>query len=600
MYNDYPVTAVGNGHVLVYRNNEDIISVRTWSHSSPSLASARGEMGLVSEDGALSGKPVFLRRFYGKMSFTLSDHLCIGNVTDEYMGKNVVLALSLATPGGTFAYSSYPVPFTMYNRLLVSGNARAEINGRVLDVSSDGGCVAFVGGPEFDKCAENADYLLSLDPERAIDEYKATVKGYADSIDIKDKIKGKYKSEIAAAAESCHLAVKTQQDSSGGISAGYPYCLGYVRDQYGAARGLIALGDIPSAISITEFFLESYIKNGTVHNAYGMKMPTVAHIHENDKTEITGYLMLMVLDCLDSLPDGEKKEYFSKMLPLLKECARLQRSQIRKGMLPFNGDETYIAGGMLPRNTLYDGSAEATLLFIEAGERFLRALKAFGMEKELDAKELLSAIEECKSGYEENFIKDGILITNNPDRCGISQMPQYRHGVCEGCFAFGWTEKGKKGRYFCPDCTEKFKKGQNEPENERRVHTLLSVSMMPGFINSEFLSPSLWKKGVINAVKRYIKTGLLPSSESGERATGYDMGLLLISAVRLLEWNGLSQDEREMLNGAKDALIEGLLSAKDQTGTYAEYYDGGRPAGTRYRPWESMINITALIEASKQ
>ncbi len=38
------------------------------------------------------------------------------------------------------------------------------------------------------------------------------------------------------------VLIKAQQSSEGAVLAGYPYPLGYVRDQYGVSRGLLALG----------------------------------------------------------------------------------------------------------------------------------------------------------------------------------------------------------------------------------------------------------------------------------------------------------------------------------------------------------------------
>ena len=49
---------------------------------------------------------------------------------------------------------------------------------------------------------------------------------------------------------------------------------------------------------------------------------------------------------------------------MLTWCADAQERHLVAGMLPFNGDETYVAGGMLPRSALDDGSAEATLLYV--------------------------------------------------------------------------------------------------------------------------------------------------------------------------------------------------------------------------------------------
>ena len=56
-----------------------------------------------------------------------------------------------------------------------------------------------------------------------------------------------------------------------------------------------------------------------------------------------------------------------------------QQRHLVNGMLPFNGDETYVAGGILPRFALNDGSAEATLLFIESGTQLLDFVEKEGL-----------------------------------------------------------------------------------------------------------------------------------------------------------------------------------------------------------------------------
>lgn len=38
------------------------------------------------------------------------------------------------------------------------------------------------------------------------------------------------------------------------------------------------------------------------------------------------------------------------------------------------------------------------------------------------------------------------------------------------------------------------------------------------------------------------------------------------------------------------------LSVTDSAGVWSKYYDDHIPQGTRYRPWESAINIEALIK----
>jgi hypothetical protein len=43
------------------------------------------------------------------------------------------------------------------------------------------------------------------------------------------------------------------------------------------------------------------------------------------------------------------------------------------------------------------------------------------------------------------------------------------------------------------------------------------------------------------------------------------------------------------------ALYEKTLELADSTGAWAEYYRDHKPAGTRCRPWESAINVEALL-----
>jgi hypothetical protein len=38
-----------------------------------------------------------------------------------------------------------------------------------------------------------------------------------------------------------------------------------------------------------------------------------------------------------------------------------------------------------------------------------------------------------------------------------------------------------------------------------------------------------------------------------------------------------------------------MLSVLDDTGTWTEYYRDGKATGTRYRPWESGIDLEAAI-----
>ena len=80
----------------------------------------------------------------------------------------------------------------------------------------------------------------------------------------------------------------------------------------------------------------------------------------------------------------------------------------------------------------------------------------------------------------------------------------------------------------------------------------------------------------------YQRTGMLPSRPDGHTTVGYDYGLLLYNLSLLKDT-------------AATAVYEKMLALTDDTGTWSEYYEDGKARGTRYRPWESGINLEAAL-----
>ena len=106
---------------------------------------------------------------------------------------------------------------------------------------------------------------------------------------------------------------------------------------------------------------------------------------------------------------------------------------------------------------------------------------------------------------------------------------------------------------------------------------------MPAYLRFEGLD----QKIIVNYLKRLTEElkerGHIYSNEEAQKNVGYDYGLLLCNLVRY------------RLPGAQ-AVYDKLLDLLDEAGAWSEYYVADQPAGTRYRPWESGINIDALIE----
>jgi hypothetical protein len=90
---------------------------------------------------------------------------------------------------------------------------------------------------------------------------------------------------------------------------------------------------------------------------------------------------------------------------------------------------------------------------------------------------------------------------------------------------------------------------------------------------------------------RWLATDQLPSQADdagGSTATvGYDYGFLLMGLDRIR-------------HPGTDDLAVRTLSLADATGMWVEYYDlDSKGFKTRCRPWESAINIAALLQHLK-
>jgi hypothetical protein len=256
----------------------------------------------------------------------------------------------------------------------------------------------------------------------------------------------------------------------------------------------------------------------------------------------------------------------------------VQKKWLVHGMLPFNGDETYVAGGLLPRSALNDGSAEATMLFVESGRKYLDWVKAGKRWTDKEITENQAVIAEVQTNFAANFWSSGTLWTNNPERARLADLPLFRHGVCENagpdCLmtryqGIVWTQRNENGRYVCAGCIS----GKPLPAAEPRAYNLLSVALSPFYMNFSIMPFDRLEPAVMQILKK----------NDEPRTVGYDYGFLLAALTRLGRPEAASQFRK-------------TLSVLDSEGAWAEYYLNDQPYGTRCRPWESAINLEALID----
>lgn len=603
------VHCLGNGRLCAYEQGPNVIQVFGPPYSSPSLlrmdvaAACRVESASWREPGGA----VWRHRlnFDGAgaaeiTDFVAADAPCLVRRLDCETGvtfrlrtpKGVALlpnpsrftgcgaALLLWAEAGTPIYGAYPTAHRQYMQMLVTGEASCRQTGEneVELAVPPGRCALYCcGGPSYPEAVETAERMLAAGPDALLDGARAMWRTFAgERKDFGSLIPAAFpwKERLLAMIDSVAVLIKAQQGMEGGVLAGYNYHLGYIRDQYGVFRCLLSLGHRGEARSILQFYWDTWTKYGKLNNAQGIGAHAF-HVHENDDVEITGYLVIQAFDYLRETGDAA---FVAAIAPMLAWAFDAQRRNLAGGMLPFNGDETYIAGGILPRDCIPHGSAEATLQFITGGRLLLDWMEKQGLWSGAELAGNRHAVAEAEALYAANFIDNGRLITNNPARMGMTAPPRFRHGVCQQCSAFGWTER-EGGQYLCPQCLQ-HPSGGGAGEG---VHMLKSVSLMPLYIGAGTLPMPLVEGTVRQIASEYLATGRLPSRPDAGSTVGYDYGLLLYNMVKC------------RLPGAAE-VFGGMLSIVDDTDAWVEYYVQGVPHNTRCRPWESGINLHAAIE----
>ena len=514
-------------------------------------------------------------------------------------------------PSGRYFYHVYPYPLAVNHQVAWRGPVTLTRQGdHVYDLEcGPGECLLFfVGGVDYPQVIANTETALGSSFELLLEMTRKWWQAFTSSrTDFEARLpqalhpagcsktsphtqpgaRKPQRERLLQAVDDTAVLIKTQQAAEGAVLAGHNYHMGYVRDQYGVARGLLAMGHIQEARRILEFYWGIWQRYGRLHNAQAAGVEGAFHVHENDEVEITGYLVRQAFDLLAASSD---QDFTRDIFTMLNWAWQAQKKHLVDGMLPFNGDETYVAGGILPRHTLNDGSAEATLLFIDSGEKLLDWVQQRGLWPAEEIGQERSVLAAVRQRYRQNFWKNGRLVTNNPARAAAASLPRFRHGVCEKCQAEGrfhgivWTERNAAGRYLCPECLV----SAPFPLAAPRIYVLQSVSLTPLYFASSLFAAHELAPVVEEIAARYQRTGRLPSRPEedapgeGALAVGYDYGFLLYALT-------------ELGHPMAGELYEKTLSLVDPVGAWVEYYRDHRPWGTRYRPWESAVNLEALL-----
>ena len=479
---------------------------------------------------------------------------------------------------GNYVYNDYPLPFPQYFILKHNGDAeiiKTEDDSFCIEISGSAELM-LIGGPDYPEVCANyneiSEYTANDIKESLINHWNEVF----SRMTCFDKIPVNIprRDELISTIESGAIGILVQQGLQGGVLAGHAYHLGYVRDQYGVSEGLIGLGLIKEARKVLEFYVDTYNRQGKILNAQGIGVSGLFHFAENDNVEITGYLLLQFFRYLEVSGDNE---FIDVNIEFLKWLYDRQVNELQDNELPFNGDETYIACGLLSRDAVSDGSAEATLLFIRSGELLSDYLERKGE----DVSEMRRIVAGVKDTFASKFVINGRYYINDPYRKAV--LPEFRYGVCMGCGSFGWSALTAERSYVCTSCLAK---GVKRVKIDCRVSLPTSL-MMPAYLGADL---NEIQESIAAEVERLVKLieteGVAFSVPEAKLNVGYDYGLLLYNIIHY------------GLEGA-DIVYDKLLDLRDGVGMFSERYIDNYPEGTRFRPWETAINIDAMLKFVK-
>jgi hypothetical protein len=293
---------------------------------------------------------------------------------------------------------------------------------------------------------------------------------------------------------------------------------------------------------------------------------------------MTGYLIVQAFDYLRATNDDA---FLAEIFPMLEWALEAQQKQLFQNMLPFNGDETYVAGGIFPRTHLDDGSSEATLLYLAAVDRMLPWAAARKLWLAAKLERYSAAAAGVKNAYEGNFISAGRLTVNRPRVPDPATLPRFRYGVCLGqydndCLFLSDTEIAEDGRYFCYRCYPK----RTRQAYDGKTFFIPSVALTSSLIGYRVVPAEAISKTLTDALGVFTQDGHFAWPES--RLPGYEAGVVLLALT-------------EQGDARSAELARHVLEQRDPTGAWAEYYTGAQPQGCRCRPWESALSLLALL-----
>jgi len=179
------------------------------------------------------------------------------------LGLSAPSILKIEIPAGTTIYQKYTYPRPLYHQIIWQGNIKVNkhtinSNEYTITVYPGESDLYFAGGPEYPQTIKNGEEVQKLSYDTLLKRTRNWWEIFsAGRIDFEHQLPMDLplREKLLQTIDDVSVLIKTQQAREGSVIAGYPFQLGYVRDQYGVSRGLLALGYNKEAKNILDFYL---------------------------------------------------------------------------------------------------------------------------------------------------------------------------------------------------------------------------------------------------------------------------------------------------------------------------------------------------------
>jgi hypothetical protein len=140
--------------------------------------------------------------------------------------------------------------------------------------------------------------------------------------------------------ESMLVGIRMQQNRCGGFIAGTrKYAFSYIRDSYGACKGLLACGHTEEVKRYLEITLHKFKVFGKIPNSVQMGADKFSHGDGNQFAESPAYVLLLAKAYYEATGDKTFVKSLDEMLKYAMDI-QLEYAGNNNWLLPFNGDET--------------------------------------------------------------------------------------------------------------------------------------------------------------------------------------------------------------------------------------------------------------------